>query len=81
MALNIKNEQAEDEVARLAALTGESKAEAVRIAARERRQRIEGADREKREQLERRLARIQRRWAETEGLSQDDLYNDSGLPA
>lgn len=81
MALNIKNPQAEDEVAKLAALTGESKAEAVLVAARERRERLMRAEFARIADLERRLARIQERWRETSGLAVDDLYDESGLPA
>jgi hypothetical protein len=80
MALNIKNRQAEEEVTKLAELTGESKAEAVRVAAKERRDRLAKAEGEHRAQLKRRLARIQAAWRRSEGLSQDELYDSVGLP-
>ena len=80
MALNIKNRQAEEAVTKLAAVTGESKAEAVRVAAKERLDRLAKAEGEHRAQLRRRLARIQDAWRRSEGLSEDDLYDSAGLP-
>jgi antitoxin VapB len=55
MALNIKDPVAEKLVAEVAALTGESKTEAVRVALRERRERLalSGAAAEKSERIRR----------------------------
>lgn len=55
MALNIKNEEAERLAAEVAALAGESKTEAVKVALRERRERLrrESTREERRERIRR----------------------------
>lgn len=76
MALNFKNAATEQEVAALARITGESEAEAVRIAARERRERLE------RDSRYATLERAQNAWRQSQaGLAPDDLDDDAGLPA
>jgi len=39
------------------------------------------SERQRRSHLQRTLARIQQRWSRTDGLSQEDLYDSSGLPS
>ncbi len=80
MALNIKNHATEQAVRTLAALTGESQVEAIRIAVEERVARISADDR--RARLARRLARAQQVYRETGGaIDEDALYDARGLPA
>ena len=67
MALNIKDEEAGALVAKIASLTGESEAEAVRIAARERVERLElEAPKPRRADDPRRSPEAFRHWLETE---------------
>ncbi len=69
MALNIKDKETEALVAKIASLTGESEAEAVRIAARERVERLElegGLPRPRRADDPRRSPEALRHWLETE---------------
>jgi len=93
--LNIKDAEATRLVRELAELTGETQTEAVRKALRERLQR-EKAEREardartaaeKRREFERVWAkikkiqdRVQRRRLGRDFLTEDDLYNENGLP-
>lgn len=80
VALNIKNQATEDAVRALAALTGESQVEAVRIAVEERVARISEDDR--RARLARRLARVQGVYREAGiVIDQGALYDDRGRPA
>jgi antitoxin VapB len=68
VALNIKDKETEALVAKIASLTGETETEAVRIAARERVERLqlEGGDRERRPDDPRRSPEAFRHWLETE---------------
>jgi len=78
--LNIKNPDTEGAVRDLARLTGESQAEAVLIAVRERMERLNRDDR--RARLAHRLARAQAAYALAgASLDADALYDARGLPA
>jgi hypothetical protein len=67
MALNIKDKETEALVAKIASMTGESEAEAVRIAARERVERLElDAPKPRAADDPRRSPEAFRRWLETE---------------
>jgi hypothetical protein len=67
VALNIKDKEAEALVAKIASLTGESEAEAVRIAARERVERLElEAPKPRAADDPRRSPEAFRHWLETE---------------
>jgi len=93
--LNIKDAEATRLARELADLTGESQTEAVRKALRERLER-EQAERQSREikTAEENSREFERMWAETErihrrvaarrsgdrGLTDDDLYDEQGLP-
>lgn len=77
MSINIKNPAAEEALRALIAVTGESQAAAVEIAARERLARLRRDDR--RERILRDVADLQRLTAGTP-LQPDDLYDDAGLP-
>jgi antitoxin VapB len=80
MALNIKDASVHDAVKRIAAITGESQAQAVATAVRERLARVE------KDELAVRLLAIGRRSAnrmsaETKNIDHGDLlYDDRGLP-
>ena len=85
MALNIRNDQTEKLAADLAALTGETKTEAVTIALRDR------LDRVRRQKRKRSLAdeigeialhfsSLPRLDSRTTKEIQDDLYDEHGLP-
>lgn len=77
MSINIKNPAAEEALRALIAVTGESQAAAVEIAARERLARLRREDR--RERILRDVADLQRLTAGAP-LQADDLYDDAGLP-
>ena len=93
--LNIKDAEATRLVRQLIELTGETQTEAVRKALRERleRKKAERADHaartaeEKRREFERMWskiqkinARVERRRSGENGLTDDDLYDENGLP-
>lgn len=74
MALNIKNEETDRLARRLAELTGETLTETVRVALRDRLQRLQGKSRilglrKEIERIQERMSRLPRR----EGRSDDDL--------
>lgn len=81
MALNIKDEAVHDAVRRLSRLTGESQAQAVAVAVRERLARVQQED------LAEGLVTLGRKTAarmtpDTRKLDHGTLlYNDNGLPA
>lgn len=77
MSINIKNARAEQAVRELIAVTGESQAVAVEVAARERLARLRRADRRGRIKAD--VAELQRRTAGAP-LGTDDLYDEAGLP-
>lgn len=78
MSINIKNSSAEAALRELVAITGETQAEAVEVAARER---IARLHRERREGLIRADVEALQRFTARQLLTTDDLYDDSGLPA
>lgn len=77
MSINIKNPAAEQALRALIAITGESQATAVEIAARERVARLRRDDR--RIRILRDVADLQRRTAGAP-LRSDDLFDEAGLP-
>ncbi len=77
MSINIKNPAAEEALRALIAVTGESQASAVEIAARERLARIRRADR--RTRILQDVADLQRKTGGAP-LRADDLFDEAGLP-
>ena len=79
MSINIKNPEAEKALRKLVNLTGESQAEAVRIAALERLERLHRQQRI--DSVWETVHEIQVLVQETGGpLNTDDLYDEDGLP-
>lgn len=78
MAINIKDEDVHQQVKQIAGITGETQAEAVRVAVAERLSRLRRTDRK------RRLLQISRESAALipagAVLDDRDLYDDRGLP-
>ena len=78
MSIHIKNTSAETALRELIAMTGETQAEAVEIAARERIARLR---RQQRAELVRADVAALQQLTAGQPLSSDDLYDDAGLPA
>lgn len=79
MALNIKNEETEKVVRELAAVTGESQAQAVLVAARERLERVTAHDRAA--LMRQRVARLQAAYrASGADIDETMLYDERGMP-
>lgn len=78
MGVTIKNPVAEQLIAELAALTGETKTEALTKATRERLERVQRASR--RERVVAAATALQVAMANEEPLSTDHLYDEQGLP-
>lgn len=78
MSINIKNSSAEAALRELVAITGETQAEAVEVAARERIARLQ---RERREELIRADVKALQLLTAGQPLSTGELYDESGLPA
>jgi antitoxin VapB len=83
MALSIKNEELEERVRRLAALSGESLTGALRLAVDNEISRREGDKEARFQQAMAEIRKIQARVAALPRLNHttdDDLYDDHGLP-
>lgn len=78
VSINIKNTSAEAALRELIAMTGETQAEAVEVAARERIARLRR--RQSAELVRADVAALQQ-LAAGQPLSTDELYDDAGLPA
>ncbi|MDP3972782.1 MAG: type II toxin-antitoxin system VapB family antitoxin [Candidatus Nanopelagicales bacterium] len=78
MAVTIKNAVAEQLIRELAALTGETKTEALTRATRERLDRLKRSGR--RERIDRAARDFRESVATGEPLSSESLYDESGLP-
>lgn len=80
MSINIKNPDTERAVRTLVAITGETQAEAIEIAAAERARRLQADSRHARiQQLVADLQHSVRASGRT--FDSDDLYDEAGLPA
>lgn len=80
MSINIKNPDTELAVRALVAITGETQAEAIEIAASERTHRLQRDS--SHERIQRLVADLQHSVrASGRTLDSDDLYDEAGLPA